>query len=152
MGYEIVTEVVSARPIAAVRRRVAVGDVPSAWKPALDQVWAFLRRQDGAWHDGHNVFVYHHATPGEPMDVDFGVEVTGVFDGEGEVRHTETPSGRVVSTHHIGPYDELGQAHDAINAWSLANGRALGDASWEIYGDWNEDPTRLEVQVVYLLG
>ena len=30
------------RQLAAVRRRVPIGAVGSAWKPALDQVWAYL--------------------------------------------------------------------------------------------------------------
>ena len=29
--------------------------------------------------------------------------------------------------------------------------RSLAGTSWEIYGDWNDDPTKLETLVVYLL-
>ena len=153
MTYEVITEAVTARPIAAVRRRVRVGHVSTTWRPALDQVWAFLRRHEGLRTDGHNIFVYHHAErPEEPMDVDFGVEVTGAFEGEGEVAFTETPAGQVASTLHIGPYDTLSDAHDAIDAWRAAHGRALAGASWEIYGDWTDDPEKLEVRVLYLLA
>ena len=142
----------AARPIAAVRRRVRSGDVSAAWRPALDQVWAFVRRHDGLRNDGHNIFVYHHATvAGEPMDVDFGVEVTGPFDGEGEVVPTQTPAGEVVSTVHIGPYDRLADAYRAIEAWREAHGREFAGHSWEIYGDPTDDPATLEVRVVYLL-
>jgi effector-binding domain-containing protein len=151
--YEVVTEAVTSRPIAAVRRRVHVGKVSTAWRPALDQVWAFLRRHEGLRADGHNIFVYHHAArPGEPMNVDFGVEVTGAFEGEGEVVFTQTPAGQVASTLHIGPYDRLADAHAAIHAWRAAQGRALAGASWEIYGDWSEDEAKQEVRIVYLLA
>ena len=152
MTYEIVTETVAARPIAAARRQVRSGEIGAAWRPALDQVWAFLRRQDGLWKGGHNTFVYHHAArPDGPMDVDFGVEVTGPFDGEGEVVFTHTPAGDVASTLHVGPIAELAAAHDAIHAWCAASGRALGGASWEIYGDPHDDGT-FDVRVVYLLA
>ena len=54
------------RKLAAVRREVAPGEVGSAWGPALDNVWHFIRSQSDLWTDGHNVFVYHHAN--EPYD------------------------------------------------------------------------------------
>src|SRR5690348_7044551 len=44
--------------LAAVRRELAPADIGSAWKPALDKVWAFVRTQPGLWTTGHNVFVY----------------------------------------------------------------------------------------------
>ena len=31
-------------------------------------------------------------------------------------------------------------------------GRAFGPCSWEIYGDWTDDTTKLETQVIYLLS
>ena len=153
MTHEIVIEEVAARPLAAVRRRVRAGQVASAWRPALDQVWEFLRQRDGLWTHGDNIFVYHHpAEPGEPMDVEFGVEVTGVFEGEGEVVFTQTPAGQVVATLHVGPYDGLPDAYAAIDAWRAAHGRTFAGHSWEIYGDWTDDPAKLEVRVVYLLA
>jgi effector-binding domain-containing protein len=153
MSYEIVTDVAVARPMAAVRRQVHVGSVSGAWRPALDQVWAFLRRHDGLRTDGHNIFVYHHPMrPGEPMAVEFGVEVTGPFVGEGDVVFTRTPAGQVLTTLHVGPYDRLSEAHAAIEAWRAEHGGALGGVSWEIYGDPGDDPSRLEVRVVYLLA
>jgi effector-binding domain-containing protein len=153
MSCEIVVESVTARPLAAVRRRIRIGEVSSTWRPPLDQVWAFLRRHPGLRRDGHNIFLYHHpARREDPMDVDFGVEVTGPFESEGEVAFTETPAGTVASAVHVGPYDMLREAHDAIHAWSVAEGRSFAGASWEIYGDPTDDPTSLEVRVIYLLA
>ena len=153
MTYEIVTETVAPRPLAAVRRRVRIGAVSSAWKPALDLVWAFLRGRPGLRTDGHNIFLYHHpARREDPMDVDFGVEVTGPFEGDGEVAFTRTPAGEVASTLFVGSIDKLKDAHDAIHAWSETHGRPIGDASWEIYGDPTDDPSTLEIRIVYLLA
>jgi effector-binding domain-containing protein len=151
--YEIVTEVVAARPIAAVHRRVPVGDAWRTWRPALDRVWAFLGRHDGLRTDGHNIFVYYHpASPGDPMEVDFGVEVARAFEGDEEVVFTHTPAGRVASTVHVGPYQGIGDANHAIEAWCAAQRQALGGASWEIYSDPGDDPAINEVRVMYLLA
>jgi len=153
MAYEIVLEEVEARPLAAVHASVPVGQVGSAWRPALDKVWVFLRSHEGLRTDGHNIFVYRHPVrPGAPLEVDFGVEVSGQFAGEGEVASTHTPAGTVESTVHIGPPDQLGRANAAIEAWCLANDRSIAGVSWEIYGDPGDDPGKLEVQVCYLLA
>lgn len=153
MTYEIVTETVAPRPLAAVRRRVRIGEIGGSWRPALDLVWAFLRRHAGLRTDGHNIFLYHHpARREDPMDVDFGVQVTGPFEGEGEVAFAETPAGEVASTVFLGPIERLKDAHQAIHAWSESHGRPIGDASWEIYGDPTDDPATIEIRIVYLLA
>jgi effector-binding domain-containing protein len=153
MAADVVVEVVGARPLAAVRRRVRIGEVGAAWRPALDLVWAFLRTRPGLRTDGHNVFLYHHpARREDPMDVDFGVEVVGPFEAAGEVVPRSTPAGRVARTHHHGPIDGLRAAHDAIHAWAAANGERFGGASWEIYGDPTDDPSVHDMEIVYLLA
>ena len=153
MNYQVVTRTVSSQPLAAVRRRVRIGDVGRAWKPALDLVWDFLRRHESLRTYGHNCFLYHHPQHGEAvMLVDFGVQVIRPFENEGEVICTQTPAGEVAITTHIGSYAKLAAAHQAINSWCAATSRAVGASSWEIYGDWTDDETKLETQVVYLLS
>jgi len=138
--------------LASVRRQVRIGQVATAWKPALDQVWDFLRRNPGLRTDGHNVFLYHHPSSRQsPMDVDFGVEVTRHFERAGEVFCTQTPAGRVATALHIGPYDRMSEAHDAIHTWAAKNRVTFAGQSWEIYGDWTDDPSKLETRLEYLL-
>ena len=152
MSVDVSVRRVNARKLAAVRREVRLGEIGTAWKPALDQVWAFLRSQPGLRSDGHNVFLYHHpAQRNAPMAVDFGVEVTSAFEPSGEVRPVQTPAGEVAMAVHVGPYERLKETHDAIHAWAATTRRQIGNRSWEIYGDWSDDPSRLETTVVYLL-
>src|SRR5262249_21869220 len=108
MSYEVATKIVSSQPLAAVRRRVLIGEVVRAWKPALELVWKFVRRHDGLRTDGHNCFLYHRPAQGESeMIVEFGVQVIRRFAEEGEVVFTETPAGEVAMTTHIGSYAGL---------------------------------------------
>ncbi|HKX30582.1 MAG TPA: GyrI-like domain-containing protein [Blastocatellia bacterium] len=153
MNYEVVTKNVSAQPLAAVRRRALSQDVGRIWRPALDLVWEFLRRHEGLRTDGHNCFLYRHSAPGDAaMDICFGVQVIRSFEGEGEVICTETPAGEVAMTTHVGSYDRLAAADEAIHSWRAATGRTFGGCSWEIYGDWTDDTAKLETQIVYLLS
>lgn len=149
----VVVTSVESRKLAAVRRQVERGGVGAAWKPALDRVWAFLRAHPDLRSDGHNVFVYHHPrAPELPMDVEFGVEVTRAFEPDGEVVPTTTPAGEVAIAVHVGSYDGIHLAHDAIHEWRAREGRAFAGISWEIYGDWSDDPEKLETTVCYLLA
>jgi effector-binding domain-containing protein len=152
MEYEITHTHASPQLIAAVRARVRRGEIAKAFGASLDKVWAYLRSHPGLRTDGHNLFLYHH----EPMEtgfmnVDFGVQVVRRFEQEGDVRCLETPDGEVVSTVHRGPYAGLMDANTAIHTWCRQNGKRIGAFSWEIYGDWTDDPDELETTVVYLL-
>jgi effector-binding domain-containing protein len=152
MKYEVVVETAQAELIAAVRATVPISDIARAWKPALDQVWVFLKTNKELL-PGHNLFLYHHPEHrNQVMNVDFGVQVARPFEGEGNVKCVETPAGEVARTVHIGPYDRLGDAHDAIHGWCAAHDRKIAQASWEIYGDWNSDPAQLETTIKYLLA
>jgi effector-binding domain-containing protein len=152
MAYEIVVETAPAVPIAAVRRRLRPAELSTAWRPALDQVWTFLRQRDGLWRGGHNIFVYQAVPRGDALEVAFGVEVAGPFDSDGEVQLARTPAGTVASTLHVGPIDGLGAAYAAIEAWRSAAGRTFAGTWWETYGDWTDDPAANEVRVTYLLA
>ncbi len=85
------------------------------------------------------------------MDVDFGVEVSRSFEPSGEVHETETPAGEVATAVHTGPYERLKETHDAIHAWATAHRRRFAGQSWEIYGDWSDDPSKLATTIAYLL-
>jgi effector-binding domain-containing protein len=149
---EVTAQNVARRTLAATRREVIIGQVATAWKPALDKVWAFLRSQPGLHAGGHNVFLYHHPTCRDAtLRVDFGVEVTRPFEPVGEISCTETPAGEVAVAVHVGAYAQLSQTHDAIHAWCRENGREIADRSWEIYGDWTNDESQLETTIAYLL-
>src|SRR5579885_3664559 len=135
MPASVSVRTVSPMKLAAVRRSVTIGEVKNAWRPALDQVWAFLRAHPGLRTDGHNVFLYHHPSSRDlPMDVDFGVEVVQSFTPEGEMRPAETPGGEAAIAVHVGPYERMKETHDAIHAWRAANHRTFAGQSWEIYG------------------
>ena len=138
MPISVTVQMVRPRRVAAVRREVAPGGVGSAWRPALDKVWEFIRSQPGLWTDGHNIFVYHHSKqPDAPILCDVGVEVTRTFEAAGEVYATETPGGEAVVAVHRGPYSDMDQAYNAIDRWMAMNSKGVRRA---LVGDlWRSD-------------
>jgi effector-binding domain-containing protein len=48
-----------------------------------------------------------------------------------------------------GPYEEIDAAHQAVLRWCATQRRKTTGERWEVYGDWHEDPTRLQTVVFY---
>src|SRR5260370_14488187 len=108
MRVSVNLQTVPPRKLAAVRREVAPGAVGSAWRPALDKVWEFIRSQPGLRTDGHNIFLYHHPTQaGAPILSDLCLEVTRKFETAGGVVRTETPHRASAAPVPLGPYSSL---------------------------------------------
>jgi effector-binding domain-containing protein len=85
------------------------------------------------------------------MNIECGVEVDQPFAGNERVVCSSTPAGIVATTVHLGPYDRLGEANAAIHQWCAEHGRTLAGPSWEVYGHWTDDVSKLRTDVFYLL-
>jgi effector-binding domain-containing protein len=113
---------------------------------ACGVVWQFIGKF-GVAHIGINVCVYHDRA----IHLDCGVLVSGPIEPSGEVFATATPGGLVASTFHIGAYKLLGQAHEAIHRWCRTQNLRLSGPSWEVYGHWTDEESKLRTDVYYLL-
>jgi effector-binding domain-containing protein len=101
---------------------------------------------------GHNVVVYRGDIGAGPADVEIGVQISRAFEvaSSTDVRCTELPSGRAAHVTHVGPYHQMRSAYDALNAWAAAGGHHLTGPSWEFYGDWTDDVSKLETDIYFL--
>lgn len=153
MTYSITVKTAAPIALAAVRRKLAIREISAAFHPALAAIQPMLAKHADLRSDGRIVLVYHHpARREDAMNIDFGVHVARRFEPEEPVFSTETPAGQVVTTTHVGVYDGLTKAHDAIHAWRMENQRDFAGISWEIYGDFQSDPAKNETQIMYLLA
>ena len=71
-----------------------------------------------------------------------GFVVPGPFEGEGEVVHLQLPETDVATTTHLGPYDSLGEAYDALRRQARTLGREVDEDGpmWEEYWTGPETP------------
>lgn len=148
MSDPVTIVTVAPRPTAVVAASTTWAEFPGLWKGLLDQVWAFLGEHPGLRTDGHNVMLYLDSVP----NVEVGVIVTGPFTGAGNVVPSTLPVGRAAMTVHRGAYGGLGQAHTAVRNWCESEGKELAGPSWEIYGDHDDDESKLETEVYWLLA
>jgi effector-binding domain-containing protein len=141
--------------LAAVREHTNSRNLATKIRELLTEnaVYTFLNNA-GIQEHSHNVFVYwneEHQTADMGIVLEVGVQVFAPFTGNERVICSSTPTGRTVTLLHRGPYEQLGTTHDAIFDWCRANHHPITGLRWEIYGPWNNDPSKLETQVFYLL-
>lgn len=149
MNYVVRRQHVAARHLAVVRDRRSWSRLGGQLLPLLDRVYAEVRAGRIA-KAGHNVFVYRDATADE-VTVEVGVEVASPCSRVDAVTDASTPAGEVVTTVHVGDYARLGRAYEALIAWCDERRVTRAGIWWEVYGDWNEDPSLVETEVFHLL-
>jgi effector-binding domain-containing protein len=151
MDHHIQLEQREGQPLAVVRRRASVHELPRVVPEACGVVWNVVRARQIAGA-GRHVAVYRD----DQINLEVGVELAAPVVGDGEVVGSAPPAGLVATTTHYGPYGQLHAAHDAIHRWCKSNGHTPAGPCWEIYGhwqdEWNSDPARICTEVVYLLA
>lgn len=149
MSYQITVKRVEEQTIAAAKQRTSFKKISREIGDLLRRPWALIHQQPGLRTDGDNVAIYW-VESGEGS-IEVGVQVVRKFEDTDEVVCSATPAGMAATTAHLGPYNQLRAAHDAIRQWCGSNGRTFVLPFWEVYGDWSDDPTKLRTDVFYLL-
>jgi len=149
MTAEVTVKTLEPTPTAVVATEATWAEFPTMWGPMLDQVWSFLRGKgpEGLYQQGHNVMLYKDDIP----NVEVGVQVSGSFASAGQVVASALPAGLAATATHTGPIARIGDTHQAVCAWSKANGYQLAGPRWEIYGDPDPSTGDFDVEVFWLL-
>ena len=154
MGYDVEIQEIQPRPIAVARATVRPTEIGVALTRALlPRVYQFLTAHS-LTPSGPPIAIYHEFGASQVV-LEGGVPVNAAFSGAGDVRSSELPGGRVAVTRHIGPYHELGAAHDAIRAWLAERGLTAVRPIWEIYPmppGGEPDSAKLVTEVYWLLS
>ena len=136
---------------AVARERTTMAGLSEAVGRLLDPVWAFVRGSDLV--TGHNVILYRgDVTSAEGALIEVGVQVDRSFtDAPEGITASELPAALVARAVHRGPYNRLGETHDAVVRWCSDEGHRRTGVCWEIYGDWTDDADALETEVLHEL-
>ncbi len=147
----VAIETVPAEPMAAVAAKTEFAGLPEVIRWGLDAVFEAL--VGGDYGERGAATVWYGPMPNTTvMDLRIGVRLSTPFPGPvTEVAAFETPAGEVAHAVYYGPYNQMMMAHEAAKAAARAAGRQITGESWEVYGDWNEDPDQLRTDVYWLL-
>jgi effector-binding domain-containing protein len=89
----------------------------------------------------------------QDLDIEIGFTFAQELGGEGEVLAGELPGGKAAGCLHVGPYDQVGAAYQALQKWMEANGHTPSGVAYEFYlNDPQSTPAaELQTQVVFPL-
>jgi len=132
-GHHPAVSIVQLEPVrvATIRSIVAPEDVPDFMADALGLI-AIALHDAGMRPAGPPFARYHSASP-DGIDVEAGLPVAEPFLGGSVVHHGELPAGPAAVTTHVGPFDGLEAAWQALRATIDRLGRRRAGDPWEVY-------------------
>ena len=146
MKWIVAEQTVQPRRIACLRRHVTFG--VDALSEIIGELYGELYPAfpPGA-QTGQNVIAY---VPVGDRTADMFVGVEWNEPLPAGLEAFDLPSARVAHTRHVGPYEQLPQAHQAVHAWLREQGQNEVGLNWEVYGPWNDDTAQLVTDVHYV--
>jgi effector-binding domain-containing protein len=131
MAYEVTIAEMTPEPVAGVRGTYRIADLAEVMGREFGRIMVAIAAQ-GARPAGSALTIYHGWTEDE-VDAEIAFTIEGDFVPQEDVKPGTLPGGRVATTVHVGPYDQLGEAYEAIQRHAEANGLALAELMWERY-------------------
>jgi AraC family transcriptional regulator len=150
--YEIEVRDVPAQPMLSIRQETTPQGMGAAFRELLPVVHEYLERR-GVEPAGPSFGIFH-AYERDRVDFQAGFPVPEPLKGEGRIEAGEIPGGPAAVAVHVGPYDTIGAAHDALEGFVRDRG-GPGGPPREVYvtGPGQErDSARWRTEVIYPLA
>ncbi len=138
MTYDVTIEVRDEQPAAVVRGQESLEDLATFLRDAFEDVGKALADQH-LFPAGPPFGQYR--VVGSGFDVAAGFPCSAPVVAVGAVEPLLLPGGMVATTVHVGSYDRVGAAYEAVAEWLASTGRVPNGEPWECYLD---DPTVAE--------
>jgi effector-binding domain-containing protein len=140
-----------AQPTMVVRARASVQSMPQI----LGQAWGTIMEYAGRLgvQPSGPPFVAYHNMDMQDLDLEIGFPFGQQVGGAGEVLAGQIPGGKAAVCLHVGPYDRIHAAYDALQNWMEANGHTPSGVAYEFYlnDPRTTPPAELQTQVVFPL-
>lgn len=150
MSYEVEVRKVPEQHVVSIRTRCHAAELGAILSEILPEVWRYIR-QSGVSPSGPP-FTRYHGYEDDLVDIEAGMPVPTPLPGEGRIATGTLPGGEVATTFHLGPYDRLPDAHDALHQWIEEHKKHSAGAQWEVY--WTDpgrepDPTKWKTELMW---
>jgi effector-binding domain-containing protein len=149
MDYDIELRELDAQPTISIHRELPVSEIPGAMQHAIPRTWGYAASHGGG---PKTAFARYMSITPQRVVFDVGVTLERSIPGDGEIVAADLPSGDAAYTLHIGPFDAMQAAYQALDSWIRANGRVPGEGPWEVYltdPQSEPDPARWRTEIYW---
>ncbi len=129
--YKIEIREVPTQRVATIRERVPMATIGEAFGEGFGEV-ARAAEAAGVAMEGMPFAIYHEMPSSGSIDLELGIPVAGKVDS-GSVHHGTLEGGRVACTVHVGPYEGLSSAYEALTRWVQEHGERVSGPPRELY-------------------
>ena len=140
-----------AQPALVVRTRTPASGLPQVIGQAYGAIMQHASQL--GFQPSGAPFVAYYNMDMEDLDLEIGFPFEQKLAGKGNVLAGEIPGGKAAACLHVGPYDQLGAAYEALHKWMQANGHVPTGVAYEFYLNDPQTtlPAELQTQVVFPL-
>ena len=151
MTHQCEVKEVAPQPTLGIRRTISIENISTMLGEAYGAVAQYLGEL-GEYPAGPPFAAYYNDDM-ENLDIEAGFPVARELEGRGEIEAGEMPGGKAATCMHIGPYDEIEAAYNALTEWIEDQGHEPTGISYEMYlNDPDEvPPEELQTQILFPL-
>ena len=136
MKPDIKIKEISERPTITIRESATMASIPVRIGKIYSEIITFMSKKGIA--PAGAPFAYWHNMNSESMnkglfDMECGFPVGAPVEGEGQIKASKLPGGKVATAMHIGPYETLVETYEAMQSWTKEKGYQVEDDMWEAY-------------------
>lgn len=147
MSYTIEEKEIAAQPVAYKSGAGTAAEIPKVMSALLPEVMGYLN--DKGVTPAGPPFT-HYLSMGETIQLESGIPIKEKIEAGAGIKVGLLPGGTVLRTEHIGPYDTLNEAYQALARHVEANDLNAGDTIWEYY--WTDpgqepDPAKWRTEI-----
>lgn len=139
MNYDCRIVEVKDQPVLTMRTVAAVEDLPAFLGEAFSTIGQYLD-EIGEQPTGMPFAAYHNMDM-KALEVEAGFPVARMVPGKGKIESGKINGGKFGITLHVGEYDSVGPAYDALAAFVKQKGYTPSGVAYEYYlNDPSENP------------
>ena len=131
MTYEISARTRQAQPAAVMTATLPVAEI-GPWLAKTYGTVASVIAAHGACPAGPP-FARYHQLAEDRFAIEAGFPVGAAIEADGDVRPAQLPGGLVAVTVHVGPYEQMAAAYQALASWISSHGGEPAADPWEVY-------------------
>ncbi len=139
MDYKCELKERAVQPTLAIRTRSAVQDLSQVLGQSYGAIMQYMCELDE--QPAGAPFVAYYNMDMQDLDIEIGFPVAKKLAGKGNIQASEIPAGKFATCMHIGPYDQVEAAYNALMKWIEENGYEAAGVAYETYlNDPSETP------------